>query len=252
MNYSELKEIWVKEEQLTFKGWDFSHLKDRWESEDIPWDYKEILDKYIKKEYRLLDMGTGGGEFLLTLNHPYNNTAVTEKWEPNVKLCKETLEPLGIEVKQVYKDEELPFADSSFDIIINRHESYNVKEIKRILKPNGLFITQQVGGENNGLLSRKVIKNFKPQFAENNLKNAVADLENEEFEILLKEESFPYSHFFDVGAVVYYCKVIEWEFPNFSVENCFEELCELQKELEANGYVESLQHRFMIVAKNTK
>lgn len=29
-------------------------------------------------------------------------------WEPNVKLCKERLEPLGIEVKQVFNDNELP------------------------------------------------------------------------------------------------------------------------------------------------
>ena len=39
--------------------------------------------------------------------------------------------------------------DNEFDIVINRHESYNEKELFRILKPNGLFITQQVGAYNN-------------------------------------------------------------------------------------------------------
>ena len=92
-------------------------------------------------------MGTGGGEFLLTLNHPYKNTSVTESWGPNVKLCKEKLEPLGVEVKEVFNDNELPFEDDTFDIIINRHESFDIKEIKRILKVDGIFITQQVGGE---------------------------------------------------------------------------------------------------------
>ncbi|WP_442863859.1 methyltransferase domain-containing protein [Anaeromicrobium sp.] len=66
-------------------------------------------------------MGTGGGEFLLSLNHPYEKTAVTEAWEPNVKLCKEKLLPLGICVRQAHEDNELPFEDNSFDMIINRH-----------------------------------------------------------------------------------------------------------------------------------
>lgn len=78
MNKDKLKELWKKEEENSFKGWDFSHLKNRWIDEKLPWDYREILDKYLKPDYKLLDMGTGGGEFLLTLNHPYNNTSVTE------------------------------------------------------------------------------------------------------------------------------------------------------------------------------
>lgn len=31
--------------------------------EDLPWDYKEFISKYLKPNYKLLDMGTGGGEF---------------------------------------------------------------------------------------------------------------------------------------------------------------------------------------------
>lgn len=252
MNYSELKELLKNEERLSFEGWDFSHLENRMEEEKLPWDYKSIVEKYLKKEYKILDMGTGGGEFLLTLKHPYEKTSVTEKWEPNVKLCKEKLEPLGIEVKNVVKDEELPFEDSSFDMILNRHESYDVKELKRILKPNGIFVTQQVGGENNNILSNKLIKDFKPKFTDNKLDNAFNSLKNNKFEILYKNEYFPYMRFLDVGAVVYYCKVIEWEFPNFSVEDSFNELCEIYEEIQKNKYYETLGHRFIIVAKNIK
>ncbi|MNJ78400.1 hypothetical protein D3C77_761450 [compost metagenome] len=40
--------------------------------------------------------------------------------------------------------------------MINRHEAYSVQELNRILKPGGLFITQQVGGQNNrGLLGEE-------------------------------------------------------------------------------------------------
>ena len=173
MNIKQLKNYLKNEENQVFQGWDFSYINGRWDGECIPWDYEKILLSYLKEEYKLLDMGTGGGEFLLTLNHPFCNTAITESYPPNVAICKEKLQPLGITVKQVVDDCKLPFEDSSFDIIINRHESFDVGEIKRILKTGGYFITQQVGAKNDVDLSEKVINNFKPLYPNNNLKNNI-------------------------------------------------------------------------------
>ena len=48
---------------------------------------------------KLLDFDTGGGEFLLSLGHPYGNTAATEGYPPNVELCKKELQRLGIDFK---------------------------------------------------------------------------------------------------------------------------------------------------------
>ncbi|MEK4485983.1 class I SAM-dependent methyltransferase [Psychrobacillus sp. FSL H8-0484] len=250
MNGIELKNRWLDEERKSFKGWDFSHLNGRWGEEELPWDYKEVIMKYLKPEQKLLDMGTGGGEFLLALGHAYENTAVTEAWEPNVKLCQNTLEPLGICVKQVFEDDQLPFNDNAFDIIINRHESYDVREVKRILKKDGLFITQQVGGKNNEFLSKALIPDFKPLYPDLLLRIETEVFITEGFSILLQKEYFPYLRFFDVGAIVFYAKIMEWEFPGFSVENCFERLFELQKKLSKQGYLESFEHRFIIVAQN--
>jgi SAM-dependent methyltransferase len=252
MDYSKLKILLKKEEKMSFQGWDFSHLDSRWEFEELPWDYKDILKKYLQPVYQLLDMGTGGGEFLLSLNHPFEKTSVTEAWEPNVKLCKEKLSPLGICVLQVYDDARLPFEDNSFDMIINKHESCDVKEVNRILKPDGIFITQQVGGKNNEILSNRLIKNFQPQYSHLNLNYAVNELERNSFEILYENEYFPYLHFYDVGAIVYYAKIIEWEFPGFSVDSCFDELCRIYEELKEKTYIESYQHRFVVIAKKIK
>ena len=252
MDYDKLKEFWREEERNAFKGWDFSHLKNRWYDKKLPWDYKEILKEYLKANHKLLDMGTGGGEFLLTLNHPYRNVSVTEMWEPNVKLCKEKLEPLGIEVKQVFDDKELPFENDTFDIIINRHESFNVEEVKRILKPDGIFITQQVGGKNNETLSKALLKDFSSSFPENTLDTRLKEVRKNGFETFYAQEFFPFLRFKDVGAIVYFAKIIEWEFPNFSVDSCFKELCELNEEIKDKGYFESIEHRFIIVCRNRK
>ena len=252
MSTTTLKELWKQEEELNFKGWDFSHLENRWEEESLPWDYQNILINYLKPTDKLLDMGTGGGEFLLSLKHPYHNTAVTEMWEPNVTLCKEKLEPLGIEVRQVFNDDNLPFETNTFDFIINRHESYNIHEVTRILKPNGFFITQQVGGKNNEVLSQTLIKNFNPQYPGNTLDHVLQEMAKNSFEVIYQNEYFPYLRFKDIGAIVYFAKIIEWEFPNFSVDNCFLALCKLNEELKLKGYIESFEHRFILVCRNTK
>lgn len=249
MNTETLREEWCAEEAAPFKGWDFSHLDGRCEEEPLPWDYKEIVNQYRRPEQKLLDIGTGGGEFLLSLGHPFANTAVTESWEPNIRLCKERLQPLGIRVAPTQEDAPLPFADGAFDLVINRHASYDAAEIRRILKPGGVFVTEQVGGENNRSLSERLLGAFQPQFPGFGLGREAERFRAEGFTILRWEEYFPRLRFFDIGAVVWFAKVIVWEFPGFSVERCFPQLCELERERAERGFVESREHRFLLVAK---
>lgn len=61
-----------KEESIAhIRGWDFSHIAGRYTEEtDLPWDYQRIIFDYLKPEMKLLDIDTGGGEFLLSLPSP--------------------------------------------------------------------------------------------------------------------------------------------------------------------------------------
>ena len=54
---------------------------------------------------------------------------------------------------------------------------------------------------------------------------------------------------FDVGALVWFARIIEWEFPGFSDEKCLEQLYEVQGILEKTGVIEGSIHRFYIVAR---
>ncbi|WP_100065453.1 hypothetical protein [Miniphocaeibacter massiliensis] len=79
--------LWKNEENHAFKGWDFSHINGRWDSEKLTWNYKNIVEKYLKEKDNLLDMGTGG-EFLLSLNHNPKITSATEGYIQNFSVEK--------------------------------------------------------------------------------------------------------------------------------------------------------------------
>ena len=251
MNRNELKERWLQEEQIAhIHGWDFSHLHSRYEEEqDIPWDYEKIVRRYLRNDMKLLDYDTGGGEFLLTLGHPYENTAATEGFPPNVELCREKLSPLGIDLKECTDPAHLPFEDGSFDIVINRHGDFCPEELSRVLKPGGLFITQQVGGQYDRDLVRMVLPDLEEPFPDLNLPVQRGAFERAGFEILRAEEFFGNICFYDVGAFVWFARIIEWEFPDFSVDRCFDRLLKLQEQIDEKGVIKGTTHRYLIVAR---
>lgn len=70
MNINQLKNFWLSEENKTFKGWDFSYIAGRNSTCQLPWDYKSIVTSHMNHSKTMLDMGTGGGELLLSLHPP--------------------------------------------------------------------------------------------------------------------------------------------------------------------------------------
>lgn len=254
MNQTQLKERWKQEEQKAFSGWDFSRLRERYVTDPLPWDYREKARDFLRPNVRLLDMGTGGGEFLLSLGPPYRLTAVTEGWRPNYELCLQRLAPLGIQVKKCAcgTGERMPFEDDSFDLILNRQSSYDIHEVRRVLKPNGFFLTQQVGSENGLTLAKRLIPNVSRSRMDFNLENELPKFQKTGFRVTYGDQAYPIGRFYDVGAICFHAKIIEWEFPGFSVDGCFDRLLRLQEEIEARGFVENQEHRFLLIAKNTK
>jgi len=251
MKTAHLMDSWKAEESIAhIHGWDFSHIAGRYtEQEDLPWDYRKTILQYMTPEMYLLDMDTGGGEFLLSLNHPYEHTAATENYPPNVRLCRETLSPLGIDFRPGDGKGILPFGDSTFDLVINRHGDFNVEEIYRVLKPGGLFITQQVGAENDRELVELLCGKTPLPFPEQYLHITSRKFREAGFKILREAECFRPIRFFDIGALVWFARIIQWEFPGFSVDTHLEGLLKAQRILEEKGCVEGSIHRFLLVTQ---
>lgn len=251
MDTHTLIDQWRGEERAAvIRGWDFSHIHGRCEEEnDLPWDFRALIKQQLSPDAELLDIDTGGGEFLRSLGHPYAKTSATEGYPPNVALCREELLPLGIRFREAADYGNLPFPNASFDLILNRHGDYCVPELFRLLKPGGLFITEQVGEWNDRELVELLLPGTPRPFAGWNLANTAAPMQEHGFILLRQEEAFRPIRFYEVGALVWFAKIIAWEFPGFSVDKCLAALFKAQRRLMKHGVIEGRIHRFLIVAK---
>ena len=254
MNLDEQKAIWqAVERRAKIKGWDFSEIEGKWQDGDdlLPWDFAALVQQYRHDDQHLLDMDTGGGEFLLSLGHPFERTAATEGWAPNTALCSERLLPLGIDFREMRDPKAMPFADASFDLVLNRHGAYYAAELWRVLKPGGIFLTQQVGAENDRELVTRLLPDAEPPFPEQQLEIQLARFREAGFEILEKDEAYRPIRFYDTAALIWFTKVIEWEFTGFSVDRCFPQLVKTEAEIKEKGAVCGSIHRYYFAARKS-
>ena len=249
--YMELLNSWLNEEKAAYiKGWDFSHIRNRYkEGDDLPWDFYEVIKTYLRESDYLLDMETGGGEFLLSFLLNPKHTSAIEGYEPNIKICEERLLPLEINFKACDGGVRLPFENECFDIITNRHGDYDVNEIKRVLKKGGIFLTQQVGAQNDRELVELLLGDIEVPFKDAYLEIAEKEFEKNGFEILERSESYGSIEFYDVEALIWFARIVEWEFPGFCVEKYREKLFKAQEILEKDGVIRGSTHRYYFVAR---
>jgi len=130
------------------RGWDFSAVCEA--REPVPWDYAQVVRRYLQPSSHVLDVGTGGGERFLALAHNFDSGVGVDVDPRMVEVARENT-PAALRDKvsfQVMRAEALQFADATFDLVLNRHSAEHAGEVVRLLRPGGYFITQQVGARN--------------------------------------------------------------------------------------------------------
>jgi SAM-dependent methyltransferase len=227
-------------------GWDFSYLTGRWLEGSPSWDYRSLVEERMQDAKSLLDMGTGGGEFLASLRNLPADTSATECYPPNIPIAEARLNPIDIQVYATEDDAELPFADNTFDLIINRHEAFSPEQVHRILKPSGLFITQQVGGMHCIELNHQVGNSEAPDFVDWSLGIATEGLRLAGFEIQSELEEHPITYFRDIGAIVYYLRKAPWQIPSFDTSTHRDQLLRTHLHIERQGTLAVRDHYFYI------
>lgn len=242
---SSLIEKWKQEEKQPFTGWDFAHLNGRWTQGKPTWSYDDLARDLLRTAGSVLDLGTGGGERFARLRDVFPpRVAATEGYRPNVAVAKKRLEPLGVEV--VFAETKLPFPDSSFEVLLDRHTAFDAAEVARVLKPRGVFLTQQVDGSLADLASEF---GGTPPFPDVTLANLVEQLVAAGLEIERREDWRGETSFADVGALVYYLRAVPWTVPDFSVDRFQTQLGNLQARLARERRLAFGQGAFLIRAR---
>lgn len=244
-----LYEYLTKEYNVPFAGWDFSYLNGRRVEDNPPWNYKNLVEKYLSGKETLLDMDTGGGEFLCSLSYLPKNVYATEGYAPNIPIAEKRLTEKNFILKPIKHNGEIPFSDGFFDIIINRHGSYKPGELQRTLKKGGIFITQQVGGL-NGIDINMAFETKTMDHIEWSLIKNIEMFRDAGMEISETGENIGKMRFNDVGAIVYYLKCIPWQIKDFSIEKYYNKLEIINDIIKKNGYINFISHRFYLVVKN--
>ena len=245
-----LIELWKAEEEQPFTGWDFSYLEGRMLLDQPPWSYSTRARELMRESTSCLDVATGGGERLLLMRDCWPETVVvTEGYPPNVELARRRLGPLGVRVVEVNNDEysPLPFEDSEFSIVLNRHAALHVDEIARILVPEGRLLTRQV----HGLWAQDLLAAFNatPQWPDATPEKYVPWLHSAGFNVLDVKDWSGRLAFTDVGAIVYYLKAVPWLVPGFSVASHTDHLMALQRTLESQGDLAYAARNYLIEAE---
>jgi SAM-dependent methyltransferase len=205
----------------------------------------------------LLDMGTGGGELLAKLSARPRLTVATEAWPPNVPVAAARLRPLAIAVVQGEGAPDnvdqggslrgrLPFSDGTFALVANRHESFQAGEVSRVLSPGGTFITQQVDCHSDDELYRLLGLEIPVQpgswlpLARQQVQDAGLTVQ-----AAVRGEECHDLH--DVGAVVYYLRVVSWAIPQFTLDAYLDRLRAVHESREI-WPVRLRQRRFLLIA----
>ena len=218
----------------------------------LPWDYRKKLLDFLKPDTTFLDMETGDGGLLLSLNHPYPLTAVTRQGEKPHRSEERWFKSLGISVHPARGGKELPFPEDCFQVVSNYQGSYDLKELFRVLRPGGFFVTQQLGGQNDRSLIRRLLPGCSRGRPDFNLENQRPLFEGAGFRVMYRNQAYGKAQFSNVRAVCRYAAAHPRRFPGFSVEACLDSLMDLVREMGQTGVVETERHHWILIGKKER
>ena len=236
-------------EHAPIDGWDFSWLDGRATEERPSWRYSERVAERAASATRMLDLQSGGGEMLAGLPELPPLLVASEGYAPNVAVAARNLRPRGAHVVATHDDRAaLPFAGETFDLVTSRHPVQTWwSEIARVLRPGGTYCSQQVGPDS----VRELGEYFVGPWPAGSLRDPdVARTAAEAAGLTVTDLRFERLRtvFDDVGAVVYFLRLVVWIVPGFTVAAYRDRLRDLHEQIERDGPFVAHATRFLIEA----
>ena len=228
-----------------FTGWDFSWLGARMRSNDRGTTRRSCSMPRASSP-DLLDLGTGGGEWLGEL------PAAARRGRSRPKRGRRTLpgaarnlRAIGVPVvqdegaadneRQADADADprgrLPFRTGVFRLIVNRHEAFVGSEVARVLAPNGTFVTQQVDNGNLDDLYQLLERTARAPTLPSWLPLAVEQVRGSgPRDRRRRARGMETYRFADVGALAWYVAAVGPQHPewaDFTIDRYYDDLVRL-------------------------
>ena len=147
------------------------------------------------------------------------------------------------------EDAGLPFAPSSFDLVVSRHPiTVDWPEIARILRPGGAYLAQHVGAGSVRELT-DFMMGPQPVSDIRSPGRAVAAAVAAGLDVVDLRQAVLRTVFDDIGAVVCFLRKVIWTVPGFTVEGHRDRLAALHHHIQRHGPFVAHAQRFLIEAR---
>jgi SAM-dependent methyltransferase len=238
--------------------WGAGFLAGRIRADEPSWSYEAMARLILTEAESALDMGTGEGGVLANLAPLPPLMVAYEEWWPTVPAAKATLTPLGVHLvvalgstDNVAKPDApgrpgLPFRSEVFDVVLNRHEAFDPFEVRRIIKPQGRFLTEQVGSDEAA--SMRALLGLPVDERVWTAAVAVAQLELAGWVVEEVYQDRLAIRFSDLAALIGYVRSLPWAFEDLDWVTATPRLQQLHA-LSQLKPIEAVAHHFLIAAR---
>jgi hypothetical protein len=238
--------------------WGAGFLAGRFRADEPSWSYEAMARLILGEAESALDMGTGEGGVLASLTPLPPLMVAYEAWWPTVPAVKATLTPLGVHLvvalgstDNVAKPDApdrpgLPFRSEVFDVVLNRHEAFDPFEVRRIIKPRGRFLTEQVGSDEAA--SVRALLGLPVDERAWTAAVAVAQLELAGWAVVEVDEDRLTVRFSDLAALIGYVRSLPWAYEDLDWVTATPRLQQLHA-LSQLKPIEAVAHRFVVAAR---
>ncbi len=236
-------------EHAPVDAWDFGWLAGRAVEQRPSWRYFDRVVERAAGASSLLEVQAGVGGMIGRLPALPGMAAATEGYPPSVARAAPLLRGRGVHVVVTSQARPgLPFAAGSFDLVVSRHPvEVWWSEIARVLRPGGTYFAQHVGPHSLRTLSEALmgplpVASRRDPGAERRAAEAAG------LAVRSMRVERPRTAFFDIGAVVYFLRLVPWIVPGFTVDGYREPLRALHEAIERDGAFETTASRTLVEA----
>lgn len=230
-------------------GWDFSKISKRTKTVGKKWVFLEIIKRFVNEETILLDVGTGGGEKLLRIAKFVKKAYGIDNSKHMITTANRNLAKLkmsNVEFK-LADAKKLPFKKECFNIVMCRHAPFYAEEVFRVLKPGGVFFTQQVGEKDKQnikkIFGRGQSFGEKPRSFMN---KCIQELKNVGFKILRKNTYDATEYYADMADLIFLLRNTPI-IPDFDIKKDQKFLEEIERKYKTKDGIKTNSFRFLLI-----